>query len=769
MSNLLFRRMLSCILAVVIMLTMVSFTQLVSACTATNAEQVADAFIDTYWDAEKKYFYCNSDRQINPAHNPGPQNGLYTDYWWEAQLWETVMDIYERTGSSTYRAMIDDVYDGFVAAYPDWSTNPFNDDIGWWALAALRAYDITAEARYLNVAKQMFDYVYENQYSSDYGGGIWWNSINFLTQKNVATNATAAIIAIKLSRELGEDTYLEKAQILFNWVRDTFYDEETGFVGDHISGDGDGTVSTWEYTYNFGQYAAIAYEFYHETGNPQYLTEAYKAIDWVLDKMTNDGILVYEGEDDCPAFKMIFSRTVAQIGYGENKSEYIQFLQRNATQAYNHRRSDGLIGPDFSTIPDSSAIQVIAAAAGVSIMHIVEPDNYVGNIVSGSLFEAENARRYGIDNEKENSGFSGRGYTAGWNTQGTSIVFEYNAPVSGEYILTFRYAAAAGNANRSILLNGTVVNSALEFGGTSSWSTWNERSIAVAMTEGQNLIEIAMSASNANYLNLDCVSIKHADMVCLEAEEGLLTGVSTESTHEGYTGSGYIAGWNEPNTGVEIDYYASAEGQYKLSLHYAAATGNASRSIIVNGVQIQNETLFPSTGAWDSWSQVEVTIPLIAGSNNIQILQEQGNSNYLNLDSMSFELLDAVVIEAESGTLHNLSSESSYSGYTGDGYVAGWNSDGQSVELVVQMAEDGIYDLVFRYAVGNGDAVRKLCINNDIVVPALTFSGGNDWGSYYTVEVQNVLLVEGENTISLIFDSTSGSNNWLNLDCLIIS
>lgn len=769
MSNSQFRRLLSYALAFVLLISMSTFIQPVSAYTESNAEQIADAFIETYWDAEEKYFYCNSDRQINSAHNPGPQDGLYADYWWEAQLWETVMDIYERTGSSAYRTMIDDVYDGFVVAYLDWRENPFNDDIGWWALAALRAYDITEESRYLNIAQQMFDYVYENQYSADYGGGIWWNSINFLTQKNVATNATASIIALKLSQELNDNSYLEKAQILFNWVKDTFYDSETGFVGDHISGDGDGTVTTWEYTYNFGQFAAAAYEFYLETDNSQYLTEAYKAIDWVLNKMTNNGILVYEGEDDCPAFKMIFSRTVAQVGYGENKTEYIQFLRRNATQAYNHRRGDGLIGPDFSTTPDSSAIQVIAAAAGVSILHITEPDNYTGNIVSGSVFEAENARRYGIDNEKENSGFSGRGYTAGWNSPNTSIVFEYNAPVSGQYILTFRYAAAAGNATRSILLNGTVINSALAFGGTSSWSAWNERSIAIAMTEGRNSIEIVMTSDNANYLNLDYLSIEQSNTVCLEAESGLLAGISTESTHTGFTGNGYIAGWNGTNTGVELNYYASTAGQYKLSLQYAAAAGNATRSIVVNGEQIQSATSFPATNAWNSWSEVEVTVPLIAGSNSIQIVQQASNSNYLNLDSVTFELLDYVVIEAEVGTLHNLSSESSYSGYSGTGYVAGWNSDGQSVDMVVQMAEAGTYDLVFRYAVGNGDAVRKLCINNETTISSLTFSGDNDWGSYYTVEVQNVSLVAGENTISLIFDSTSGSNNWLNLDCVIIS
>ncbi|WP_171646498.1 hypothetical protein [Paenibacillus phytorum] len=32
-------------------------------------------------------------------------------------MWETVMDAYQRTGNSTYRTMIDDLYTGFNAKY----------------------------------------------------------------------------------------------------------------------------------------------------------------------------------------------------------------------------------------------------------------------------------------------------------------------------------------------------------------------------------------------------------------------------------------------------------------------------------------------------------------------------------------------------------------------------------------------------------------------------------------------------------------------------
>lgn len=756
-------------LAATLFFTILPNIQTVKAVGTDDVMTATNAFLDAYWDANKKYFYCNSDHQINPSHNPGPLNGLYADYWWEAQLWETVMDVYERTGLPKYQSMIDDVYDGFVSAYPSWEENPFNDDIGWWALASLRAYNLTGQSRYLTMSKQMFDHVYETQYSDDYGGGIWWNSIEFLTQKNVATNATAAIIAMKLYHALNDSTYLEKAEQLFAWVRNTFYDEDTGFVGDHISGDDPGVVSKWEYTYNFGQYAAAAYEMYLEKREEKYLEEAYKAIDWVINRMTNDGILIYEGDDDCPAFKMIFSRTVARIGSEQGKTEYIQFLQRNANQAFNHARSDGLIGADYSTTPDESAIQVIAAAAGVSILNLTEPDGNTGNIVSGNVFEAENARRYGIDNENTNSGFTGRGYTAGWNTAGTKIVFEYNAPTDGLYTLTFRYTAAAGDATRTILINGKAVNEFIHFAATSDWSEWSDSSIGVHLKKGRNTIELALQSGNGNYLNLDNLTIKANYESRIEAEDGLLNGVTTENIHEGFTGRGYIAGWNNSNTSVTVNYAAPESGLYSLRFHYSAAAGDATRSIIVNGDRIQYTTEFIGTSSWDEWRTVEILVPFSAGDNQIEIVQTAIDENYVNLDCLIIQRPNTIVAEAENGVLNSLTVENTHSGYSGTGYVAGWNKDGQSVDIEVMIPDSNYYTIVFRYSVGNGEAVRKLLVNGSPVQNELRFRGEENWNDYYTTEIKNIWLDQGTNIISLVYDSTLNSTNWLNLDCIIIS
>ena len=336
-----------------------------------RAAAAAQNLITRFWDPEKKYFYCNSDHQVNAKHHAGPENGLYTDFWWEAQLWETVMDVYEKDNSTQNKQMIADVYDGFLSQYAGWKANKYNDDIGWWALGCTRAYKITGEQRYLTMAKQMFDFIYDTQWSDDLGGGIWWNRAYNSPQKNVATNAPAAITAARLSKQLNDKAYLEKSKKLYEWVRKTLYQPETGKVSDHI--EEDGKLLDWEFTYNFGTFSGAGYELYTLTGEKGYLEDACKSVDWVIKNKTKNGILGSEGDWDAFAFKSIYCRFVKVIADGAKKSDYQEFLNKNAAAAWENRRSsDHLNGPDWGLVPDEAPIQSVTAAAGVSILQFAQ-------------------------------------------------------------------------------------------------------------------------------------------------------------------------------------------------------------------------------------------------------------------------------------------------------------------------------------------------------------------------------------------------------------
>ena len=55
-------------------------------------------------------------------------------------------------------------------------------------------------------------------------------------------------------------------------------------------------------------------------------------------------------------------------------------------------------------------------------------------------------------------------------------------------------------------------------------------------------------------------------------------------------------------------------------------------------------------------------------------------------------------------------------------------------------------------------------MNGSGVVNNLTLPGTGSWSSWNTVTVPNVALNAGSNTISVIYNSSLGSSNYLNLD-----
>ncbi|MGI6213931.1 MAG: glycoside hydrolase family 76 protein [Christensenellales bacterium] len=325
--------------------------------------EVTQNFIDTYWDGENNYFYRNNTKKTDLMHFSGPMLGKYTDYWLEAQNWETVMDIYERQGGDFYRQLVDKVFEGFKGFYPNYLSNGYNDDIGWWALGCTRAYALTQNPAYLNDAKQMFDHIYNN-WSEELGGGIYWNSER--KEKNVCTNAPAAATAARLSVFLEDEGYLAKAIGLFNWVKDSLYDEDTHRLGDTVRQDG--TVWYGQFSYNYGTFARAAYELYLATGEEDYLNYVFHPLDYLLETKTTDGILNSEGDGDGSAFRTIYLRTLNMVKH--LKGEYQETINRNALAVYHNRRAtDKLNGHDWHNPPAEDEIIISTlVGTGVSLM-----------------------------------------------------------------------------------------------------------------------------------------------------------------------------------------------------------------------------------------------------------------------------------------------------------------------------------------------------------------------------------------------------------------
>ncbi len=111
--------------------------------------------------------------------------------------------------------------------------------------------------------------------------------------------------------------------------------------------------------------------------------------------------------------------------------------------------------------------------------------------------------------------------------------------------------------------------------------------------------------------------------------------------------------------------------------------------------------------------------------------------------------------EAEDGLLTGVYVASSSPGYSGTGYVTGFDNDGDKVTVTVSVPEKGLYKIIVRYKGPYGYKIQDIYVNDGFSSP-VAFSAtdkftGIDAGSY--------IFNEGSNTITLL-----KSWGWMEVD-----
>ncbi len=128
--------------------------------------------------------------------------------------------------------------------------------------------------------------------------------------------------------------------------------------------------------------------------------------------------------------------------------------------------------------------------------------------------------------------------------------------------------------------------------------------------------------------------ILNAQNYTLEAEDGILTGVEIANATQGYSGTGYVTGWDNNGTDqVTVTFDAPEEGAYQIKIGFATPYGAKVQQLLVNGSLIGNVS-FPQT---DTFSQ-------ILGTN---ILLPEGDNTITIRTSWGWFLLDNFVISPQ--------------------------------------------------------------------------------------------------------------------------
>ncbi|KAK2760924.1 Mannan endo-1,4-beta-mannosidase man26A [Arachnomyces sp. PD_36] len=120
-----------------------------------------------------------------------------------------------------------------------------------------------------------------------------------------------------------------------------------------------------------------------------------------------------------------------------------------------------------------------------------------------------------------------------------------------------------------------------------------------------------------------------AQNVTLEAEDAALNGVVVETELKGFTGTGYVNGFNETTDKVTFNLNSTSQTLYDVSLRYAGIYGEKTTTVSFNG-ESSNNVVLPETEEFTSISGGQVL--LNEGANVIEI---QSNWGWYLIDSIS--------------------------------------------------------------------------------------------------------------------------------------
>ncbi|WP_181320044.1 glycosyl hydrolase [Saccharothrix carnea] len=232
----------------------------------------------------------------------------------------------------------------------------------------------------------------------------------------------------------------------------------------------------------------------------------------------------------------------------------------------------------------------------------------------------------------------------------------------------------------------------------------------------------------------------------IEAEGGVLSGTAVEATVEGFSGTGYVTGFDEAADSVTITIPDSPGGLHDLTVRYATPYGPKQTAVALNGTPIGEVALAESA-----------TFTEATGA---KLVLAEGDNTLTFTTAWGWYLIDAIKVapsappapgvhEAEDGVLDGTVVESSVAGFSGRGYVGGFDQAADSVTITIPNSPGGLHDLAIFYATPYGAKTASLALNGsglgDVSFP--------EHPTFTTIPAGKVLLRPGDNTVTI-------TNNW---------
>jgi hypothetical protein len=288
-----------------------------------------------------------------------PNTAYWQSSWWNSAVaLTTVVDYLRKTGDTRYTWIVDRTFQVNKAAFPAGarSSDPIDgdfisratDDAEWWALAWVDAYDLTHDARYLNEAVTIANYVNGLWDTGSCGGGVWWDRER--TYKNAVTNALWVRITAALHNRISGDTqWLGRATTAWTWFQNSGLINASGLVNDGLtSGCANNGQTVW--SYNQGLSIGAAVEIWRATGDSAALSTARRLADAAAASpaLVSGGVLTESCDtvtascdDNAKQFKGVFMRYLDELNTATGGA-YTAFARTQADSVWNADR-DSLV------------------------------------------------------------------------------------------------------------------------------------------------------------------------------------------------------------------------------------------------------------------------------------------------------------------------------------------------------------------------------------------------------------------------------------------
>jgi len=272
-------------------------------------------------------------------------NGLWKVGWWNsANALEALVEYTLYSKDDTFKSAIDNTFRHTTTAQ---TNNDAYDDAQWWAIAWVKAYQLTGNQAYMQRSVDIWNYILRVAWDDRCGGGVWWSAKK--DYKNAITNELFFVLSTLLYQsDSTNNTYIEWAVKEWNWFEASGMINSKNLVNDGLNNCKNNGQQTW--TYNQGVVLGGLANLYLHTKNNTLLDIAQKIADAVYGSSlvySTGGVLREPCENagcgpDGPQFKGVFMRylgILTQQLQGSQRTKYITWIQTNSDSIWNKDRT----------------------------------------------------------------------------------------------------------------------------------------------------------------------------------------------------------------------------------------------------------------------------------------------------------------------------------------------------------------------------------------------------------------------------------------------